>query len=872
MRYIYFLMIAFIGFVSPSFAQITSTASGGDWSNTATWVGAVVPGASDDVIIADGATVTIDVNADALSVVVGQGVSGSLVFQAAGARTLTVSGNVTIASGASFQSAGSGAQTGHELFAGGNLTNNGILDFSTNADNAGAGITFTGAANATFSGSGSVTDVLRITVDKGTDATSILELNTDVFTFTGSSNTNGATPSFLDILNGTFKLSGSFTMTNPLFTGTGAYTIPSSGGLWLNNANFIVSARSGTANVDGTLQVDAGTLNIGTAQGHRLGYIAGTAIIINGGTINLASRFSATSTFGVSYTQTGGTFNLNTVANTSAARATFDIQTLDNSSFTMSGGRIVLQNASTAVSGPRDFSNNAVNMNITGGTLQIGNASSGSAQTFFINGSVPDLEIDNAAGGHTVQLFDNTNVLNTLVKTGATLILNDDAANGFAYTQQGATLTNSGTIDGTAVGSQLIFAGTAAQTYDGDGNLAGAFASLEFNNPLGVTIANTIPSDITTENLIMSAGDITTGVCTLTLGTSDVSIGTATYVSGTIVGKFKRWYSASTIARNFPVGVAGITRTVNINFTTAPTTGGTLTAEFISLPGGENGLPLIDGIYLVTNSSGTGYWRVTPGDGLTGGNYTGTFRAAGFNDITDFSQLVLLKRNDNSSPWILDGTHVPTTGSNASAVLSRTGMTGFSEFGVGGTLLSLPISIEYFKGSRKTNGNQLDWKVTCTNTPGLTMELERSEDSRRFTAITNITATAVRCLQPFDYTDNAPKPGMNYYRLRMTDADGNVSYSQVVSILNKDQGFSLVSFSPNPVTDMALLNVASANNSRMEILVTDLTGKKVMRQIVQLAAGSNQVKLNLSKLANGSYQVTGYTEDGEIKTLRFVKN
>ena len=128
MRYIYLLMIAFIGFVSPSFAQITSTASGGDWSNTATWVGAVVPGASDDVIIADGATVTIDVNADALSLVVGQGVSGSLIYQAGGARTLTVSGNVTITSGGSFQSANAGAQTGHELFVGGNLTNNGIND------------------------------------------------------------------------------------------------------------------------------------------------------------------------------------------------------------------------------------------------------------------------------------------------------------------------------------------------------------------------------------------------------------------------------------------------------------------------------------------------------------------------------------------------------------------------------------------------------------------------------------------------------------------------------------------------------------------------------------------------------------------------
>jgi hypothetical protein len=58
----------------------------------------------------------------------------------------------------------------------------------------------------------------------------------------------------------------------------------------------------------------------------------------------------------------------------------------------------------------------------------------------------------------------------------------------------------------------------------------------------------------------------------------------------------------------------------------------------------------------------------------------------------------------------------------------------------------------------------------------------------------------------------------------------------------------------------------------MDIIVTDMTGKKVIREVVQLVAGSNQVNLNLSALSQGAYQVTGYTEDGEIKTLRFVKN
>ena len=58
---------------------ITSNGTGGGaWSAPATWTGGVVPGAADDVTIADGDTVTIDTAALAMSVTVGQGTSGVL--------------------------------------------------------------------------------------------------------------------------------------------------------------------------------------------------------------------------------------------------------------------------------------------------------------------------------------------------------------------------------------------------------------------------------------------------------------------------------------------------------------------------------------------------------------------------------------------------------------------------------------------------------------------------------------------------------------------------------------------------------------------------------------------------------------------------
>ncbi|MEX0635826.1 MAG: T9SS type A sorting domain-containing protein, partial [Ferruginibacter sp.] len=110
-----------------------------------------------------------------------------------------------------------------------------------------------------------------------------------------------------------------------------------------------------------------------------------------------------------------------------------------------------------------------------------------------------------------------------------------------------------------------------------------------------------------------------------------------------------------------------------------------------------------------------------------------------------------------------------------------------------------------------------------------------------------------------------------YYRLKSTDIDGKINYSTTVAIMNKTKGFEIVSMIPNPVETKAILSISSAVKATMEIVVTDLAGKQLSKQRVVLIAGSNQVPLNLSNLAAGTYQVTGVTDEGERKSIRFVK-
>src|SRR5206468_7586625 len=129
-----------------------------------------VPSIGDQVTIADGHTVTVDTGANCYGLTVGQGASGVLRFEATSARTLTVGSDVLIAAGAVLGSALSGTQSGHVLSLAGSLTNQGTLDLSTNGDLAGAAVAFTGGANASFTGNGSVTNVRAITIAKSTGA------------------------------------------------------------------------------------------------------------------------------------------------------------------------------------------------------------------------------------------------------------------------------------------------------------------------------------------------------------------------------------------------------------------------------------------------------------------------------------------------------------------------------------------------------------------------------------------------------------------------------------------------------------------------------------------------------------------------------
>lgn len=199
-------------------------------------------------------------------------------------------------------------------------------------------------------------------------------------------------------------------------------------------------------------------------------------------------------------------------------------------------------------------------------------------------------------------------------------------------------------------------------------------------------------------------------------------------------------------------------------------------------------------------------------------------------------------------------------------------VSGFSGFYLSSAPVGvLAVSMEYFKGVQQNGKHLLNWKANCSSA-SVTFEIERSTDGQHFTIIKTLSASQVRCSQPFNHTDDKPENGINYYRIKMIDADGKSSYSHTILLALKNKGVDILHISPNPVgKENAVLRLNAFENLQANIVIADFTGRVLRNQTAALIQGTNQVIVQSFSLARGMYHVTVYAPGEPAKTVRLIK-
>ncbi|HNS30009.1 MAG TPA: BNR-repeat neuraminidase N-terminal domain-containing protein, partial [Tenuifilaceae bacterium] len=478
-------------------AGTVASEGSGNWSDPDTWSSGSVPAATDNVVVLEGHTVTLDING---------------VF-----NQLTVNGNLALRgyelSGIEVTIGETGALyviegTTVNLIITGDLNNLGNLDFYASSSIYGR-ITFTGTNSQTLDAVGT-TNIGDMTVNKGASYNHMVEIIANgAFTIKG-----GSTDSFLTLSNGTIKISGSASVQTVMFP-SGGYVVSPSSGIWLNNPNFTVLGHTSGTAIEGLFKLTSGTFTVGSSSIFAMTARKGATMIIEGGTLNLAGRFYSDEEF--NFTLSGGTINTGLFYN-GTTKASFGI-TSPSSNVTITGGVINIKSASTADT-QEDYNVQSTNLNITGGTLRLGNAGTSSPYTFRIQGNVPNLEIDNSVNPKTVLLSGTTKIYGDItVESGAVLNTRNHSIQIIGNPNQAGDIVNDGLITNTSGSGSNHFTFAClhgGQTLSGTGTFGDVttpFAAISFSNPAGVAISSSVVAnrvDLLT-GMVTGAGNITLG-------------------------------------------------------------------------------------------------------------------------------------------------------------------------------------------------------------------------------------------------------------------------------------------------------------------------------------------------------------------------
>lgn len=618
-------------------ATISWIGSGsGDWTNPSNWNTGTVPGAGDDVVIAQSGSYTVDITTPVAA--------NSLILNNAGATVLDT-GDLAL-TGAMTLTAGT-----FNLSTGGTITGGTIIDNSSHLFCAGGtldGVTYQGQLNL-IAGGQSVTIVHGITLS-GVGGVGQANINTN---------------------HATINLQGTQALDNAQLTlgdSTINVTDPNGAGAVLTiGANTIIGSFNVTTNV------------INDAGGANDGIVNMGAIQVGAGSITVN---------GNSFTNDGSLATMNAAG----ARLTFNSTTLVNNGTISAAGGGILKFADASFTNDGQISISGTTQLIIG---QPGSSWTSAGGTIAMSGGV--LELDGnfttanlgtvTGSGGTLTILGNLNNTGGTLATGtgtafSTLILQGDISNGLVEGPSGTGLVfKGGTLDGVTYQGNIDLSATGASgtilhgiTLSGAGGTGNAAIALTGSGSM-LSVDGTTTLDNVAINLagtLASTDQAGTGaVLTLGSNASIVDTGALATISSALNGGDGIVLNGTLTVNNAQSQVLNI-------LTPSLTSTGTITIgsfETINLVNGMPGGTVVNlngGSFTLGNGS-----TITGGTIVDGASRLSLPNSCTLDGVTYEGVLDLTGPSDN--PHIVNGITLSGVGGVGKATINFTG-TGTLDF------------------------------------------------------------------------------------------------------------------------------------------------------------------------------------------------
>jgi Secretion system C-terminal sorting domain len=186
----------------------------------------------------------------------------------------------------------------------------------------------------------------------------------------------------------------------------------------------------------------------------------------------------------------------------------------------------------------------------------------------------------------------------------------------------------------------------------------------------------------------------------------------------------------------------------------------------------------------------------------------------------------------------------------------------------------LPVQLLSFQAKNNLANIDVQWQVADQLNVSH-YEVERSFDNKTFDKIGTVAAKAGTDNITYHYNDFESlknSAAIIYYRLKSVDLDAKFSYSEIVSVRNKQGTTFSIDNLTNPIKNNLNFTLTSKNAGTVQIQLTDINGKILATRSLQVAAGSNTT-INMPEtvaLAQGMYLLK-ISNAGETTVTRFIK-
>jgi photosystem II stability/assembly factor-like uncharacterized protein/regulation of enolase protein 1 (concanavalin A-like superfamily) len=238
------------------------------------------------------------------------------------------------------------------------------------------------------------------------------------------------------------------------------------------------------------------------------------------------------------------------------------------------------------------------------------------------------------------------------------------------------------------------------------------------------------------------------------------------------------------------------------------------------------------------------FMMMTPGNGANlqsrGATYGGTDNISGTAGVTAPYWVKLTRKGSvftgyssaDGITWNLTGTvniNMNTTVKIGLAVTSyeynQLGEAVFDNVSVDSLCGSspLPVKLISFTGKKQQDVALLQWTVS-QETNFSHYVIERSADGLNFDAVGTVRAINNTA---YSFTDRQPINNLNYYRLKMLDADDKFSYSKIVTVTFDN--ISFIKISPNPINANQTLSIRNLGNAAATVTLYLADGKLYRR-------------------------------------------